>query len=137
MPIDLSDLFEASNRKTEDAPQPRPAMHAQYMELRARFKLLQEEHWFKPGQFVREKQGLGHTKPESKVAWMFIRYLNYKDDMDRVMIEDIIKNSPMSLYMLGVDCVLAAVTPDSSGTMLHASYSGLLEPVSDAEADEI
>lgn len=99
----------------------RPVPAAQAMELRERWRLYNKQQILEPGQFVKEKQGLGHFA--SDVVLMLWRMLDISDSLDRIMASQWMER----IQHNRLDCVVAYVSDDGAGIMFEPHELAQLE----------
>lgn len=123
-----------SGAVNDDNPPARPHMLAQYAELALRFGRLQDKNELTPGEFVRQKPGVGWFKKEgAEMALVLVRRLDPASPYDQMLLQDHVRVLSLPMTALKPDWVVASVT-DSGDTLTYWLMPEVtLEPVS---ADE-
>jgi hypothetical protein len=111
----------------------RPIMEAQVDELRMRFSsYYQIDFTLKPGEFVREKDGLGGIIAQDfkdNSALMLWRNLDHSNPTDLIIIQDAVRRN----YMSNVNCVVAVLSGDVRTLVFVPHDTARLERVSYGE----
>jgi hypothetical protein len=113
----------------------RPIMEAQVDELRMRFSgYYNIDFTLKPGEFVREKEGLGGIivlEFKDSSALMLWRNLDHSNPTDLVIIQDSVRRN----YMSNVNCIVAVLSSDIRTLVFIPHDTARLERVSYVEGD--
>jgi hypothetical protein len=124
MLLSLSDLMGAA-RGTVDQKTHRDIPEAQVVELRARLAQFNKAvPTFKRGDIIQHKEGLEWPMIDSRTShvWMFWRYLNMENPVDRMNAETAISKAPGDRF----DCLVAHVT-SKDHVCWHVAYSQTIE----------
>lgn len=115
----------------------RPIMEAQVDELRMRFSgYYNIDFTLKPGEFVREKEGLGGIialEFKDNSALMLWRRLDHSNPTDLIIIQDAVRRN----YMSNVNCIVAVLSGDIRTLVFIPHDTARLERVSYVEGETL